>query len=495
VDFHKFGFVSDFGFRISDFRLLRFALIASLRLNWFLRLLPLLVLPFQAHAQLTTILTNGPVSNRFNIVFLSEGYTSSQLAKFRTDAANAMSNLLTSLTYQPYGEYSNYFNAFAISVASTNSGSNHPLYGPTNLNTYFNSSYDDYVNYLITIPPDAFDTNYSHGQGKVDALIQTNAPWCNLPVLLVNDSVQGGSDGFDKTAITATAGDVGSMTDVLCHETGHVIADLGDEYSDNPYNAATHVEEANTTQQTNRASIKWNAWIDPTTPVPTPASDADYFSSVGLFEGANYSPTNWYRPEVNCMMNTVGVPFCEVCSEAMILGFYQKVRPIDSFLPANTNLTLTNKAPMTFSVTLLQPTTHSLSVQWYTNGAAVSGATNTSLVLLPQGLASGTNFVSAVVVDPTPLVRNDPTNLLHQTNTWALNVPSLALDSPQWLAGGKFAFHVTGNAPQGFAILGSTNLSTWVALSTNSLVAGQFTYTNSSGTNLPLRFYRAKTPP
>jgi hypothetical protein len=115
--------------------------------------------------------------------------------------------------------------------------------------------------------------------------------------------------------------------------------------------------------------------------------------------------------------------------------------------------------------------------------------------VLPQALASGTNLVSAVVVDPTPLVRNDPTNLLHQTNTWILNVPSLALDSPKWLAGGKFAFHVTGNAPQNFSILGSTNLSNWVVLSTNSLASGQFTYTNSDATNFPVRFFRAKTPP
>src|SRR5260370_42631072 len=39
-----------------------------------------------AQPSLTTILSNGPGSNRFNIVFVSEGYTSAQLPQFRTDA-------------------------------------------------------------------------------------------------------------------------------------------------------------------------------------------------------------------------------------------------------------------------------------------------------------------------------------------------------------------------------------------------------------------------
>ena len=73
-----------------------------------------------------TILTNGPVSNRLNIVVLSEGYTSNQLAQFLVDATNAVNALLS---HPPYQEYSNYFNAFAIKVASNQSGSAHPTDG------------------------------------------------------------------------------------------------------------------------------------------------------------------------------------------------------------------------------------------------------------------------------------------------------------------------------------------------------------------------------
>jgi hypothetical protein len=196
-------------------------------------------------------------------------------------------------------------------------------------------------------------------------------------------------------------------------------------------------------------------------------------------------------------MRDLYAPFCDVCSEALVLAIYQRVRPVDGFSPVSTNLTITNSQTVTFSLTLLQPATHNLNVQWYTNGVPRSSATNLSFTLLPQTLPNGANSVSAVVRDNTPLVRNDPTNLLSQTNSWSLNVslPQLRLDSPRWLAGGKFAFRVAGNAPQGFSIWGATNLANWIPLSTNSLVAGQFWYTNSGATTFPRRFFRAVTPP
>jgi hypothetical protein len=435
-----------------------------------------------------TILTNGPTANRLNVVVLSEGYTTNELAQFSVDASNAVDVLLS---HPPYQEYQNYFNAFAIKVASTNSGSDHPNSGIYR-NTYFNSTYDLVGDYWITIPAG------STGQGKVDALLQTFMPKCQLPVLLVNDPTLGGSDGFDKTAIASTsavsAEQLPSPPGILSHETGHVLANLGDEYT-TPYPGFPDTEEPNTTQQTNRALIKWKAWISTNTPVPTPYSYGD--GVVGLFQGAHYHTTNWYRPQLNCAMGSPGVPFCAVCSEALVLAIYQRVRPVDGFSPASTNLTITNSQTVTFSLTLLQPVPNYLNVQWFTNGIPLSGATNPACTLSPPSLGNGTNLISAVVRDYTPRVRNDPTNWLSQTVTWKLNVsiPQLRLDSSRWLTGGKFAFRVAGNAPQGFSIWGATNLASWIPLSTNSLVAGQFWYTNAGTTNFPRRFFRAVTPP
>ena len=196
-------------------------------------------------------------------------------------------------------------------------------------------------------------------------------------------------------------------------------------------------------------------------------------------------------------MNHNASPFCEVCAEALVLAVYQQVRPIDGFAPASTNLSISSTQALTFELVLLQPTTHDLDVQWFTNGTAVAGATNVAFTLFPRTLGNGTGSVRAIVNDNTALVRNDPTNLLSQTVTWTLtiNLPQLQLDSLLSLPGGKFAFRVSGAAPAGFSLQASTNLSDWVSLQTNSLVAGQFWYTNSSIAVPPIRFFRAVTPP
>lgn len=429
-----------------------------------------------------TIVTNGPASNRFNIVFLSEGYTSSQVSQFRADVTNALTGLLS---HSPYSEYSRYFNAFSISVASAQSGSDHPAYGLTR-NTYFNSTYDPLSDYLITIP-----TNGT-GQGKVNALLQSLMPNCHLAVLLVNDPASGGSDGFDKTAI-ASAGV--TLPEILTHETGHVLAGLGDEYT-TAYPGFLDTEEPNTTRQTKLSAIKWNAWLGTNTPVPTPPA-AEYISEVGLFEGAHYHTTTWYRPKFDCLMNHLGVPFCEVCSEALVLSLYHKVRPIDSFVPSSMNQTITSNAPLTFSVSLLQPETYSLNVQWSLDGQSLPKEPKTNLVISPEYLTNGLHILTATVGDSTPLVRTDPTNLLTQKVIWNINIsiPQLKLDSPMVLPNGKFAFHITGFAPDGFALQMSTNFSYWTSISTNPLPNGESWLTNNSNTSdEPGKFFRAVTP-
>ncbi len=460
----------------------------GLRAAWLWLALPLLWLPqLSGQTNFVTLVTNGPAANRLNIVFLSEGYTTNQLGTFLTDATNAANVFLAN---EPFAEYAAYLNFFAIAVPSAQSGSDHPTWAQF-VTTYFNSTFGS-SDRIMSIPPNAYDADSNHGQGKVDALLKTFMPSNNLAILLVNDPNIGGSDGGGKTAIVAVSLFMG---DFLLHESGHVLAGLGDEYTElNP--GYPDIEEPNTTRQTNRAAIKWNAWISTNTPVPTPTT---YDSAVGLFEGAHYHPIGWYRPKLNCRMNSPFYSsFCEVCSEALVLSTYRKVRPIDSFMPVATNFSVTATGALSFTLTALQPASHALAIQWLTNGVSVPYATNLVFPVLPAALSNGAyNKVAARILDPTALVRTDPSNLLSQTLTWTLNVnlPQLQLSAPRWLAGGKFALHVTGVAPQGFSIRASTNLLTWLSVSTNALVNGQYDYTNTQGTNFPIRFFRAVTPP
>jgi hypothetical protein len=441
----------------------------------------LLVVTADAQTNFTTLRTNGPASNRLNVVLLAEGYRTSDYGKFGTDATNTLNLWLAA---SPFAQYQTYFNAYSLAVPSVEAGSDHPAYGQLR-NTYFNSSYDA-ADYLITIPTNAT------GQGKVDALLNAYVPAANLAILLVNDNTLGGSDGGGRTVISSA--NPNSLSYIPIHESGHVLAGLGDEYTA-AYPGYPDTEEPNTTRETNRAAIKWNAWIDPGTPVPTPANYSD--AVVGLFEGAHYHPIGWFRPQVNCTMKSAGVPFCDVCREALVLAIYRQVRPVEAFTPATTNLSVTTTQALTFTLTVLQPASHALAIQWWTNGVALAGATNASLTLPPALLGNGTNTIAGRVTDPTPFVRNDPSNLLSQTLTWKVQVslPELQLTAPRRLGTGQFTFHVAGVAPSGFAIQASTNLVNWFSVATNTLLNGHADYTNLNATNLPLRFFRAVTPP
>ena len=443
-----------------------------------------------AHAQgtLSPIFTNGPTSNRINIVVISEGYTSNQLGQFLVDATNAVNHLLSA---QPYQEYRSFFNAFAISVASLNSGSDHPENGIYK-DTYFNSTFNSYgYQSLLTIPPNNYETNYNMGQGRVDSLVTNLVPEFDLVILLVNDIQKGSSALFQRKTLISSLHF--TWPDMIRHESGHAFANLGDEYETSC--PATPAEYPNVTAQTNRSLIKWRHWILESTPIPTPETQ-DFSLLVGLFQGAQCQSSGWYRPKLDCRMRTESKPFCEVCSEQIVYSIYQHVRPIESFSPPVTNVSLTTTQAVLFSVTPLQPQTHSLSVQWFTNGIAVTGETNQTYLLLPTLLTNGTNTIRAEVSDTTPIVRNDPDGRLRDSVTWALdvNITELRLLSPQRLPGGQFTFDIAGNAPHGFIIQASTNLAHWTSLSTNTLTNGMLHYTNAASSD-SRRFYRTTSIP
>jgi hypothetical protein len=430
---------------------------------------------------LNPVLVQGSISNRCNIVFLSEGYTAGQLPQFRVDATNAS---LTLLARSPFSEYRSYFNVYEISVASAQSGSDHPAYGSYR-STYFNSSYDAVSDRLVTIPPNAFDTDYAHGQGKIDALLQALIPQCRLAVLLVNDLSPGGSDGSGATAITYRGA---GLMQFLAHEVGHVMANLGDEYTE-PNPGYPDTEEPNTTRQTN--NVKWAAWVPSGTPIPTPPT-ADFFSTVGVFEGAHYHSTGWYRPKFDCTMNHPSFPdYCEVCRESLVLALTRLVRFVDAFRPAAQTLTLpSTSGPQLFELDLVQPSTHNVNVQWLLDSTPVPGATNTTCTIFPQDLNAGQHTVAAVIHDPTALVRNDPTAVLTQTIAWQLQVTQLRLDSPRVLPGGQFVFHVSGSAPAGFVVQSSPDLLSWRDASTNTLTLGNYWFTNPAPLG-PREYFRA----
>jgi hypothetical protein len=458
--------------------------------------LPGFILNSFAQTNFQQVLNNGPRNHRINLVFLAEGFTSIQSQIFSNRVNDTLFYLFKT---PPLNEYTNYFNVFTIFVPSAQPGSDHPSLG-FSANTFFNSSYDSYGQpQLITIPPNNFDTNYSHGQGKVDSLLQKYVPEYDLATMLVNDTTYGGSasttgGGLAITSLSPTNSQ--DYRETLMHEIGHVFAELGDEYDD-PLPEFEGPEEPNTTVQTVRSLIKWKAWIKATTPIPTPEF-ATNGAVVGLFQGAHYHPTGWYRPKLNCKMNSLFRPFCEICAEAFVLNFNRLAPPLDTFSPAATFRQVTNQADLTFAVTTLRPSTHSMNVQWFLNGSAVTDATNTSLTISPAALPSGTNIVRVEVTDPTPLVRTDPNSYLKSVQNWTNRVSivgGVSLTNPGLSTNRSFRFTIPGNGAQNYVIQGSSNLTSWLPIFTNSFPGTNYTFTDGQSRQLNRRFYRVVFKP
>jgi hypothetical protein len=348
---------------------------------------------------------------RINIVILAEGYTAGQQGPFDFDAANIVNTLLADPFYSSYGQF---FNAYSIFVASNESGADDPSTN-TYVDTYFNSTFGSFgIDRLLTIPPNDTDSNYNDGEGRVFNLLANLLPEYDVVILLVNDSKYGGSGGPVAIASTNQL-----STEIAIHELGHTVVHLGDEYSD-PYPGFPDTEEPNTTTQTNPALVKWKAWFVPGTPYPTPPTP-NFASIVGLFEGAHYHATGWFRPQLNCKMRTLGTPFCKVCLEAAALSFYDLSPPIDSVIPIAPSLNLFTPEVQSFILTLKRPATP-LSVKWAVDGNTLSGQIGSIFALNTILLGSGPHTVDVLARDVSGRIRTDPGKLSQETRSWHIDL-------------------------------------------------------------------------
>lgn len=151
-------------------------------------------------------------------------------------------------------------------------------------------------------------------EGKVTPLRSAVAAGRSAQAIaIVNTARYGGSGG--ATAVTST--DPDAMGQVLVHELGHSLFQLGDEYVDEP-----RVKDmgqpvlANVTGKFTPETLKWRHFLTPGAPLPTPVSHP--MPAVGAYEGAFYAAQGRFRPSFTCRMREVTAPFCTVCKDAII---------------------------------------------------------------------------------------------------------------------------------------------------------------------------------
>jgi hypothetical protein len=348
-----------------------------------------------------TLQDAGPGPLRVDLAILGDGYTSSELGKFATDADRFVSGMFAE---EPFKEYRSYFNVRRIDVASNESGVDHPERGvakDTAFDAYYNCAGIQRLVCLST--------------GKVLAAAAVLSPnQRDLIIVIVNDSEYGGAGGPVAVGSTHSL-----STDIILHEIGHTFAGLADEYTSQPPVCSDTIEpsDANATKVTNRAELKWAAWVETTTPLPTTATTNGV---PGAYLGSRYCPATLYRPTFNSKMRSSGRPYEQINTEQFVKRFYEFALPIESRTPQVSSLSLRQGDRQQFSVTSPQPTTHTITVTWHVDGTTV--ASGTSFLLLASTLTVGTHTLTANAADSTVMVRSDPLGLLRGEARWTLQV-------------------------------------------------------------------------
>jgi len=354
-----------------------------------------------AQGTLYEVEVNGPRATRINIVFLSDGYTTATLPTF-AGHVQAATELLFSK--EPWKQYRSYCNVYRIEIPSNQNGTD---YGSDNTvkDTYFHSGFNPSVPQLCAVTTEGLNRAY--------ARLNQHIPEYDVPVILVNDTKYGGAGGPISVATVHASSGL-----IVEHEIGHSLVDLADEY-DVHYPGYTPLEKPNNTAQTNRAQIKWNHWIDPVTPVPTPEVAA-YLPDVGLYEGSMYRTSGWYRPHLTSVMKTLDRPCGQVNREAFVLKFYDLISPVEAASPAPALRTVLGTEQLSFNITPKVPSDGPpLVAVWSIDGVEQQDATGMQFQTMSDTLGNGLHNVSVTIKDPTPFVRKDTQKRLQQTLTWS----------------------------------------------------------------------------
>ncbi|MFD6157146.1 M64 family metallopeptidase [Nocardia sp. NPDC060256] len=258
-------------------------------------------------ADVVTIQQTGPSSQRFDLVFVGDGYTASQLGTYKQHAINRW-NEITQV--EPFKTYKNSFNVWAVNVVSQQSGVDNDPRG-----TYRNTALDM--------------TFWCGGTERLLCVNETKAlqyarlaPEADQVIALANTTKYGGAGG----GVATSSGGNAQAGQIVLHELGHSVGGLADEY-DYPNDRYTGREpsEANastyTSAQMQQNRTKWYQYLGKQSP------DGGV---VGTYEGAVYCKRGVYRPTENSLMRTLGREFNLIGLDAMKAAIERKSPPRQS---------------------------------------------------------------------------------------------------------------------------------------------------------------------
>ena len=366
-----------------------------------------------ANAQtVTTVVNNGASNNRVDIVFVGDGYRSSQI---NTTYAAHVNQTIDSFfnggsVANPYPRYKNFFNVHRVNVISNESGADDPVNGTT-VDTALDATYN-----YNGIADRCLYFNTSKANAAVNSALSGTSIDVDVRLGAVNSTKFGGCGG--SWAVWSASNSF--ALDVAIHEVAHSFADLADEYflSGTTWTGG-EIDRVNIT--TDPAFGKWDRWLgydDPDTNI----------GPIDYYEGGRYYQFGTFRPSNNSMMRNLGRPLDAIGRERVLEVIFSEVQPLDDW----SDETLEYSGADTVWVDTVDPAV--ISVEWFLDGVSL-GIFGESIEIASLGLAQGEYLLEAFAYDEIldHSFSNDSldwwrladTSLLEQTISFDLKIPLL----------------------------------------------------------------------
>ena len=252
-------------------------------------------------ADVVPVQVTGDSADRFDLVFVGDGYTADDL---ETYTGNVKSKWEELSAVEPFASYKEYFNVWQVNVVSAESGVDHDPTKGLLKNTALDMGFwcqgrDANTERLLCV---------NETKAKEFAAL---APQADQVIALGNTAKYGGAGGSVATASGSNA----QAGQIAIHELGHSIGGLADEY-DYPYANYTGSEPREINVTSDPTGAKWGEYLG------QPSPDGGVIAPV---EGARYYKNGLYRPTTNSIMRTLGKQFNSIGRDAMIKAFKAKI--------------------------------------------------------------------------------------------------------------------------------------------------------------------------
>ena len=345
--------------------------------------------------EITPLMITGDKDNRLNILILNRWTKGQQnaynKAEMRDEFISDCQRVLNAFdpahseVVVPYPQYRNFFNVYAVWWADI------PPYDGQNRQECIRWEEIQEIRNRIVLP--------WRREGRA---------WGTMMAMFNGDGGGGGA-GRVRERRVGDAMIVGNEVFSFFHEFNHTAPGIPDEYCSSGmwgYGGET----VSTTNVTERDRIRWRAWIEPGTPIPTPFA-REYLGKVGLFEGGQHRWFSHYRPTARgCLMGAGSFhdteeTLCPVCRQQVVTACYQYVDVLENPVPRTETVVVQGRQTRRFSVQRVRPEPDTQRIEWRLNGRVI--ATDCDEVDVTFG-ALPEYELRCIVTDTTDLVRADP---------------------------------------------------------------------------------------